>query len=210
MLNVYKYYEEPDNLLLYGEIYDKLRLIDLNAAANWLPQSKEKLEPVVHIIEQIPELAYRYARNVMRERWPAAELVISRSDKIAAFYARDVIRGRWPEAEASIAKDPLISMAYAKGILAKDSEWTSQEGHEHGRWPEAEPYILADRYAAVRYATNVIKGRWPELEPLIITDPYSILLYATEALDERWPEAESNIKGTNYWIPYAKHFRITE
>ena len=45
-----------------------------------------------------PVPAYRYARDVIKGRWPDAESVIMTSPEWAYGYACDVIKGHWPEA----------------------------------------------------------------------------------------------------------------
>lgn len=49
-----------------------------------------------------PDLAYHYARNVLKCRWPKGEPVIMTSPSWSYLYARYVIEGRWPEAELII------------------------------------------------------------------------------------------------------------
>ncbi len=82
-------------------------------------------------------------------------------------YAKNIIKGRFPEAEPYIMKDSWHASRYAIKILANDPEWTSIKGHENGRWPEAEPYIMKDPEDILSYARDVIGGRWIEAEPHI-------------------------------------------
>ena len=164
MLNIYKYYDEPKSLPLYS--------YELMYALNLLPLmvqrgddiTEEQLEPVKNIIQRDPELAYTYAKNIIKGEWPEAESTILKEPEYTNNYAIGVRKRRWPEAEPTILQYPTKCVQYAKKILANDPEWTSQKGHENGRWPEAEPTIMKDPYSAYTYAADVIKGRWPEAE----------------------------------------------
>ena len=140
LLNVYKYFDEPESLPHYHGIHDKFALI--NKWHSWGDEiSVEELKPLLGIIKRNPEYAFLYARGVMRSRWI--------------------------EAEPAIMTHPTYAEWYAEFVLAKDPEWTSIKGHENGRWPEAENYIMKDPYQAYMYAKNVIKDRWIEAEPHI-------------------------------------------
>ena len=66
--------------------------------------------------------AYHYARDVIKGRWPEAEVTIAKSPKHAYLYARDVIKGRWPEAEAVIAADPSYAKSYNEFLEEKEHE----------------------------------------------------------------------------------------
>lgn len=57
-------------------------------------------------IAQDPAWAYRYARDVIEDRFPEAESVIAKNPAMATLYATNVIKKRWPEAEAVIKQDP--------------------------------------------------------------------------------------------------------
>ena len=93
--------------------------------------------------------ALRYARDIIKGRWPEAEAVIAQDADAASWYARDIIKGRWPEAEAVIAQNADAASWYASDIIK-------------GRWPEAEAVIAQNAKAAYWYAEEVIKGPWPE------------------------------------------------
>ena len=100
-----------------------------------------------------PESAYRYARDVIRGRWPEGEKVIASDPKSAYRYAMYVIGGRWPEAEKVIASasDPYYAYLYAMYVI-------------RGRWPEAEKVIASasDPESAYEYARDVIGDPDPE------------------------------------------------
>jgi len=70
-----------------------------------------------------PEQAYRYAKDVIKGRWPDGEETIKKDPKWAYHYALDVIKGRWPEAEETIKNDPEWAYHYALDVIK-------------GRWPE--------------------------------------------------------------------------
>ena len=76
MLNVYKYHTKPNQL--------------------------DEYENRVAII---PELAYYYARDIIKGIWPEAEPYIMKDPHYAYYYALYRIEGRWEAAEPYIMKD---------------------------------------------------------------------------------------------------------
>ena len=75
-----------------------------------------------------PDLAYEYAVNIIKNRWPEVEEIIRKDPEYACLYAINVIKDRWPEAEETIKKNPVWACLYATHAI-KD------------RWPEAEETI---------------------------------------------------------------------
>jgi len=161
-----------------------------------------------------PAIAYDYARDFIKGRWPEAEPIIMKEPSVAVNYTRDVIQGRWPEAEPYIMEKPLHAYVYARDIIK--GRWPEAEPSImkppgdciyvyakdviKGRWPEAEPYIMMKAKTwwginmAYNYAKAVIQGRWPEAEPIIMKDPSVAVNYARDVIQGRWPEAEPYIK----------------
>lgn len=138
MLNIYHYYDDAESLPGYEKI--KPALMICNKYAKWSKSSKEILEPLQHIIAKDPTLAYKYALQVIKGRWPKGEDVIKTNDEYAYYYAANV--------------------------LVTDKEWP----YPNGRWPEAEPYIMKSGLNAWLYAKRVLKHRWKEAEPYIEQD----------------------------------------
>jgi hypothetical protein len=64
------------------------------------------------------EDSYRYARLVVKGRWPEAESVIAKDPYYAYVYALHVIKGRWPEAESVIAADPVWHGRYREFLTS--------------------------------------------------------------------------------------------
>jgi hypothetical protein len=67
-------------------------------------------------------LAYWYAKDVIKGRWPEGEATIIKNPHWAYNYTRDVIKGRWPEAEEAIAKSEYKDWYHEKFPEAKD-DW---------------------------------------------------------------------------------------
>jgi len=133
----------------------------------------KRLEPVYeNIIKTIPQWAYHYALNILKDRWPEAEPYILKNEIIIIEYITNVIKERWPEAELIIMKDPYNAYLYAYRILKR-------------RWPEAEPYIMKDPPIALNYARFVIQGRWPEAEPYIKRNLYLFYVYFEEFIKDK-------------------------
>ena len=70
--------------------------------------------------------AYEHSKIIRKgERWPEAEKHIKKCAEIAYLYAKFVIKGRWPEAERYIKKERSAARKYAKYILK--APWKSAE-----------------------------------------------------------------------------------
>jgi len=118
-----------------------------------------------------PKLAYQYAKDVIKGRWPEGEPEIAKDPKFSYFYAKNVINGRWPEGEPAISKDPENAYYYAKYVIK-------------GRFIEGEPIIAKNPIVAFSYASTVIKGRWKEGEPTITEYPEWAYYYATDVIGD--------------------------
>lgn len=184
MLNVYKYFEEPDTLPLYQEASEGFKTMKL--LIDWLLDDEEaqgytkedisaKIKPYMHLIAKSAEPAYLYADYFLRSRYPDGEKAISGVPHYALDYAISVLAkdpnwqyksGRWPQAEPAIMVSGDDAVIYAKRVLANEPTWP----HKNGQWPEAEPHIMKDPESALNYAINVRKARWPEAEPYIKKD----------------------------------------
>lgn len=99
----------------------------------------------------------KYAKIVMKERWPEAEPYILRSPYASMWYAAEVIKDRWPEAEVKIKDNARLSSQYARNVIK-------------GRFEAGEPTILENPYEIVEYAIHVVGDRWPEAEPILKAD----------------------------------------
>jgi len=169
-----------------------------------------------------PAALANYARNIVRERWPAAEPFILKDIDASYFYARDVIGGRWPEAEPIIAQDPVFAKRYAEHVI-------------HGAFKQAEPILLesehyfdyfsfatrSNRDLATKLATQfdesmtvkqvleiIQDGRNKSFENKLLNSTHAhrkAIWYAKEVLKARWPEAEIFLcKSAKYGVEYAR------
>lgn len=59
-------------------------------------------------------IAYEYARDIIKGRWPQAEPFIAKSPSNAYFYVVSVLKHRWPEAENTIKLIPEYWRHYKK------------------------------------------------------------------------------------------------
>ena len=64
-----------------------------------------------------PESAYKYAKDVLKGRFPEAEPFIAKDPEYAYLYAKDVLKGRFTEAEPFIAKDKYYFNLYKTNII---------------------------------------------------------------------------------------------
>lgn len=130
-------------------------------------QKKGRIKQVEEQVIDQPEIAYEYARRVIKGRWPEAEKYIATKKDVALQYAANVIKDRFPEYEKLlIAKKMREEIFYYCKVTRK-------------RFPEAE-HILAKGAMndILDYANLIIKGRFELAEPKIITKPKYILAYA--------------------------------
>jgi hypothetical protein len=140
-----------------------------------------------------PAFAYRYARNIIKGRWPEREAAIAKDPSPAYAYARDIIKGRFPEGEAAIAKDPELAYLYARDIIK-------------GRFPEGEAAISKNISFAYEYARYVIRGRFPEGEAAIAKRPVFSYEYARYVIKGRFPKGEAAIAKDPRWAyDYARY-----
>lgn len=144
-----------------------MKLTDLKESFEWtaemaLDKARDmgrRIPALEHIIAKNSRCSYRYAIQVLHDRFIVGEKSILLSPEYAYLYARDIIKGRWIKAEPVIAKSYKNAYFYARDIIK-------------GRFPEAEPHILYDSEYAFFYARDVIKGRWKEAEPGLEKEPY--------------------------------------
>jgi hypothetical protein len=166
MLNVYKCYDDPESLTKYEEntrFFEAVKSFKRNPSQ----ASQDDIDQLtlrINITKMIPNIAYYYARYVMKRRWEDAEPYISRQDSIAFNYAYWVVKGRWEECEQTLIDgDPYYIARYAEDVL--DGRWA-----DIGK-PEAEEVLKTYPQYAAEYAMHVMKKRWKEAEPYIKQDP---------------------------------------
>ena len=106
-----------------------------------------ELEP--DIIQDV-NIAYLYAKNVIKGRWYEAEPTIMQSPLYTCIYARDVIKGRWPEGEPIIARNMLEACVYAIQVM-------------QNRWIEIE-HMIAQSEHSQKYIEHFFDG------PLVTKD----------------------------------------
>jgi hypothetical protein len=69
------------------------------------------------VIAQNPRLAYAYAMEILKGRFPKGEPRIVQDGGWAYLYAKDVLQGPFPEAEPVIAQDPDYARWYIEDVL---------------------------------------------------------------------------------------------
>ena len=95
-----------------------------------------------------PRLAYLYAKNAIKGRFPEGEKAIASDPEWSHRYAANVIGGRFPKGEKAIASDPWWACRYAEYVIK-------------GRWPKGEKAIASDPKWSREYAQNVVRGKFP-------------------------------------------------
>ena len=141
-----------------------------------------------------PEAAADWAILVKKERWEAAEDLISTNSTAALRYA-EFLGQRLTSAEPTILQDAFVASRYAAKVIGE-------------AWPEAEGMIATDAKAAQMYATFCLKGEFELGEDMIATDASASLHYARDALRSEFKQGEQVLaQQTNKHLrePYLKH-----
>lgn len=142
-------------------------------------QERGRIKEIEEHITSNPNLAFEYARLVIKGRWEEAEPNISKNENIAITYAKDILKGRFPLFEKNILKNKSKIIEYCMAIKQ--------------RFPEAEPYLAKGSINDILcYAKNVIRGRFELAEPKIITRPHWILDYSMLFYPNKPPEEFHN------------------
>ena len=111
--------DHPDKELIPIVVWEKYQHI---------PDELKKREK---ILARDPEIAYYYAKSVLKGPFPLGEPVIAESAEYSYSYTRDVLKGPFPMGEPVIAKDGESAFNYAYNIISD-------------RWPIGEPAIAKD------------------------------------------------------------------
>lgn len=171
-MNLYQYYNQPTQLdgnenidTMLPQFFYKLYKYD--------PQELKKRETG---IAKSPEFSFKYARFILKGRFPEGEDAIATSPKFSFKYARAVLkRKRFPLGEPAIATSAEYSVDYAVEIL------DGVDGNE--RFELGEPAIAKDAYHALWYVKSVIKDRWEMGEPAIFNSEHKhAYLYHLESI----------------------------
>lgn len=142
MLNLYKYYEEPKELLDYGSNHHfKMALRTFIGRPDDLSEMDRQL--------------LMSHKDVLKE---------THSAELLCKFAQFVMQDRWPEAEQIIKEDPHWAAKYVLNVINRD------EPKPPIRWEEAEDSIMKDPWGAYRYATDILRKKWPEAEYWIRKD----------------------------------------
>ena len=145
------------------------------------------------LVSKNAEWAYKYAGNVLKAPWPAAEPVIAQNAEWAYLYALGVLKAPWPAGEPVIARDAQWAYLYALNVL-------------NAPWPAAEPVIAQNAQWAFWYARNVLKVPFPAAEPVIAQNAEWASLYARDVLRAPWPAVEPVIARDAEWaFWYARY-----
>lgn len=68
-------------------------------------------------ISEDPMFAYKYAKFIIKGRWPEGEESISTDSSFSYAYAKDVIKGKWKKGERAIGRDERTSRLYNRDVL---------------------------------------------------------------------------------------------
>lgn len=179
MLKAYQIPEDLKKILLHiiPDSTDKAKYFKIIKL-----QDEQYTKENSNAIKTNPDLALKYAMEVIGGRWFDAEPYILQDVYSSYLYAKNVIKDRWYEFEEILLNRELtrdiehIIIKYVRYLM--------------GRWPEIEPKILTSPSASMYYAYEILEERWPEAEPIIATSANYAYTYLVRFIDGRWPEAE--------------------
>jgi lambda repressor-like predicted transcriptional regulator len=140
-MNLYNFHSEPKSLIHHDEAHEFVPelFVDTRYGSVRFPQELSNTQ--LGALSRVPKLAYYYAKNVLKRRWPEAEPYIMKDPVSAYLYTKAVIDGPWPEAEKYILQHANTALAYATNILRK-------------RWPEAEAILKTNDDLWVAYVDH--------------------------------------------------------
>lgn len=145
----------PIKALFANEKTDPLLMVKY--AIDILPKTGRFKVAEKHIAKN-PLAALRYARSIVRNKWPIGENAIASTAETAYEYARHVLYKPFPLGENAIAKDLDLSLKYALFVLK-------------GRFKLGEPVIAKNAFSACEYADAILKGRFRAAEDTIRKSP---------------------------------------
>lgn len=138
-------------------------------------------------IKRCPEIAYLYAKFVIKDRWLEAERYIKKCPSSARKYAKYILKARWKSAEKTILDfgyggglhsfgNRKEGFDYVINVIKKPNKQLENsilscfaDADEHGNREYMKKVILRD---AIRYLKKVKKSRWEELELEITCSPH--------------------------------------
>ena len=78
------------------------------------PQELKKRE---RVLAKDAEIAYLYAKYILKGPFPAGEAAIATDAHHTYYYARDVLKGPFPAGEATMAESAHFAPQYARNVL---------------------------------------------------------------------------------------------
>lgn len=182
----------------------------LSASFDQVIQNKTRLSPEqeAEYIKNIKDTTklVRYAKRVIKGRWPEAEeRILNSSDTASMEYATAFFRNKgWPEYEqkilAKIKQDNFNAVnIYPAAEYALDII--------HKRWPEIEKYLYEEPQRRSYMTMNYLKEFFyqqgkscPEVERVVLKERkfywfvYNAFLFISEAMGKPWPEFEQRVE----------------
>jgi hypothetical protein len=177
----------------------------------------ERWPEAERILINYPSYALRFARLVLKERWPEVEDIEFRDWAINGVlvaeiydYSYSFMRNiGWPNGEKVLRRDPLYATKYIFNVLNRGYGPDGRGRH----WLEGEEAML--EYFSENNMGNWINNRslqfpfflyiksfyegvgLPEAEPMFLRSPIFASRYAVEVLGRRWHEGEKVIMKDN-------------
>lgn len=172
-----EYLTQLGKLITNSHDIDSQDAFEILERKNASPYRKNQLED---IISRDAIFSFKYATEILKDRFEKGEDAISTNAVLSARYAIEALKDRFEKGEDAISTDADFSFKYAKDAL-KD------------RFEKGEDVISTDAMFSTRYAIEVLKGRFEKGEDVISTDAMFSTRYAKDALKGRFEKGEDTI-----------------
>jgi len=126
------FHKEKYRYLLYEKIIKKIK------------EKKQRILKLEKIILNSPYYAYKYARDIIKGKWPEAEKIISTEAYTAYNYAICILNNNFKDGENVIAEKADYAYYYAYKIIK-------------GPWEDGEEIISKSAEYSVLYSQNILK-----------------------------------------------------
>ena len=112
-MDLYAIHPDPKSVPGYATRYDDV------PALVWDKYQFHRLELKIRekVLAKEAKYAFKYAYDVLKERFPAGEAAIAKNGRFSYFYAYCVLKGPFLAGEAAIAEDDVYAFQYARWVL---------------------------------------------------------------------------------------------
>lgn len=110
-------FEEGEHIIFSDDIYAYLYVDQLLPPEKW--SVDEEWPSAEHIIAKDADMAYRYARFVLKSQWVKGEDAILSCARSSCLYAKHILKKPWFDAEKIISTSDMWSARYSRTFLGR-------------------------------------------------------------------------------------------